>query len=276
MNLENRDIYFEIDSQMHKLPVLPQDITLQLQSGTVISETVKLGEISILRDRKLKTFSIASFFPRFGDRSFIRTLNDFKEPEHYIDLFTKVLESKSPMNFVLTGFKAKPFYVSIDAFEYAYTAQDEDINYTLTLREYRHYGKEGKQLDKQEPLFEGDETKAYESLTSTRPKNGFAIGDRVVVNGKYFRDPWGAAPFARLPINLMTSSPKGQIGNVRDILKGARNNALSNSECVIVSIELDINSNISHNFALYKYQIADAATKRALGWVKAESMRHKL
>lgn len=274
MSLDERNIFFEIDGAMHKLPVLPDTLSFQLQTGSVVSETVRLGEVSILRDRKLTTFSISSFFPRHPDRSFIRTLDEFKAPEFYVELFTGCMESKIPMNFVLTGIKSKPFYVSIDSFEYSFTAQDEDVNYTLTLREYRHYGKEGRALDKQEPLFEGDETKAYEAVKSTRPKSGFAIGDRVIVNGKVFRDAWGAVPFARLPLKLMTSSPRTHAGNVRDILRGARNHTLSNTECIIVGVELGINN--APDFALYRYQIADATKRRAIGWVSAESMRHKL
>lgn len=272
MKLTDRDIYFEIDGALHRLPVLPETLSFQVQAGTVLSETVKLGEISILRDRKLIAFSIPSFFPRYADRGYIRTRDDFKEPEHYIELFMQALSSKKPLNFIVTGLPIKPFYVSIDNFEHAYPAQDEDVSYILTLREYKHYGKSGKELDKQEPLFDGDETKAYEAVKSMRPKSGYAIGDRVIVNGAYYQNPWGGAPLARLPLQFMTSAPKSLVANAAALLKSAKHSTLSQSECIIVGLELSINTALP---SLFRYQIADAATRRALGWVAEASLAHK-
>lgn len=178
--------FFEYNNTVVQLPVNPEELTISLSGNNKTEEIVKLGEINILRDPKLHSCSIKCFLPVSSNAPYVLTAGKFESPQFYIDFFNKIIRDKKPCRFIVSGTFINMF-VSIEDFEYNIKAGDEDTHYTLKLKEYRTFS--AKVVTIQQAT-----TTAVTSAT-TRTKTGFAIGDTVIVNGKYWYDSYGASPF---------------------------------------------------------------------------------
>ena len=128
-----------------------------------------MGEVNIIRERRLIPISIESFFP------------EDKNPKEYVNFFKMVQKSKRPMRIICKEFDLN-LQVSIDGFEYSMRAGEEgDRYYTLELQEWRDYS----------PIKVGEEKKTGEgkpqpssySNKSKEEKNDFQKDDLVKFNG---------------------------------------------------------------------------------------------
>lgn len=280
MNEADVDIWIDLGSEgQFKLPVLPSELAFSIAAGNESTETIKLGEITLLKQRRLREFSITSFLPRSADGSWVRTKDKFFLPEFYLGRFQTLMESKKPTRFIVTGLGMKAFYVSIESFEFRYVAQDEDIHYTLGLKEYRHFAARGREVTKVDPLFSDSDAVAMEIQEVDRPKNGFAVGDKVIVSGLCHRDAWGGMAFLQTPTNFLTYSPASLAWDIFDALRNLPS-ALLMRRCTIINIETDVNRTMrfidlgAGLTVIAPYQIADDADRLALGWVAEEGMIH--
>lgn len=284
------DIYLEFETPEHqgddavslRLPVLPEQLAFTRAGDNVSTSTVKHGEVNVLRKPKLITFQIDSFFPRTGERNYVRGREAFYSPNYYLTMIAWLQNTKAPAKAVFVGFDMEAMYVTVENFTFTYAFADDDVTYSLSLKEYRPYGANSRRLVALKPLFSGDKATAYNAVREARPKTEFSIGDRVIVNGNYYRDPMGGAAFLPLPIDLMCQNYATAVAKGIDAIKNAPSQLLE-QEAVIIGIRRNGPQLIKGSLpgsvqtkttidTSFPYQIA--VNQKALGWVAKRSMRH--
>lgn len=187
--------FFEFERVVFLLPVNPEKIAITTQGSNQVKEIVKLGDINILREKKLKTLDIESFFPA-NAAPYVETKLNLLSPETYKKMFNTLQESKLPGKLIISGLNVS-MQVSIESFSWEMRAADPDVYYKLSLKEYRPYGiKRLTQTTQQNPTTTTPVLTSPVGLNNntSRPKTGFAVGDTVVVNGKYWYDSYGSEP----------------------------------------------------------------------------------
>lgn len=186
------DVRFLIEykKEIVQLPVNPEGFKIPYRGNNKTEEIVKLGEVSIFKQRKLSEFSIESFFPQSGNRSYIVTGGSFKGPKFYIDFFKKIMNDtdKQPCLIAVHGLNFS-VTASLEDFEYSYEAGDEDAHYTLKFKEYRA------PVVRTVVINNTPQARGIVQTSTSRPKTSIAIGDTVTVNGKYWYSSYGDKPF---------------------------------------------------------------------------------
>lgn len=282
------DIYLEtIDGEMYKLPILPEEIQITTNAGNESVQTIALGEITILKRAQLKTLTIDSFFPGKDCYPFARVRGAaFKEPNEYIAAFNDIQKKAEPVKLTITNIKLSAFWVSIEEFTITH-GRTEDIRYSLSLKEYRPYGQTTKMLEQIEPLYEFDveENEVYEGVGKARQSAGFAIGDRVIVNGLYFANSYGDIPILDTPSNFLMQPYSSALAALwagrKDI--GLRMPLIA-QRCIIIDREMqkyktyDVpvlgDVQIPSELNLFPFCVADLESRETIGWVSETQMVH--
>ena len=189
--------FFNFENQVVQLPVNPPKVEVKYGSNNKSAEIVKLGEINLLRDRKLASISFESFFPEDTWFPAIRTLRRFEKPSFYKEFFLKIKDSKQPVRLVITGIDVN-MLVSIEDFNYFHQAGDhEDMYFSLTLKEYRPYNirtipvnanLSGAALS--EPV-----SISVQNQPTTKPTK-ITIGSEIILNGTVYQDSYGGGKSA--------------------------------------------------------------------------------
>lgn len=184
-------IFFEYENTVVQLPVNPSELEVQYGSNNKTEEIVKLGDVSILKSGALKELEIQSFFPATKNAPYVLTKGKFKTPQFYISFFEKIKREAKPCRFIVTDTKIN-FMVSIEDFSYKREAGTNDIEYTLNVKQYREYTAK---LVKEKKKTSNENNKKTVKTGIERAKTGFAVGDTVVVNGKYTADSYGGGNY---------------------------------------------------------------------------------
>lgn len=282
----NIDIYLDTtNGRQYRLPILPEEIQVSSNSGNESVQTIALGEITILKRAQLKSLTIDSFFPGHDCYPFARCRGgDFKKPDEYISGFYEIQKDAEPVKLTITNINLQSFWVSIEEFVTTHGRMD-DVKYTLTLKEYRPYGQTVKMLEKVDPLYEFDveDDELSEGTGQTRQPAEYAIGDRVIVNGKYYANACGDVPILSFPTDFLMkpySSALASIWAARKDLGYVE--PLNGQRCIIVDRETqkyktyDVpvmgDVHIPSELNSYPYCVADLETRQTIGWVAAEQM----
>ena len=168
--------FFEYNKTVVQLPVNPEKLNVTVAGSNSTEQIVKLGEINLLKDRKLISLDIASFFPVSASAPYVLTKGKFEGPNFYRDFFEKIQAEKKPVRFIVSDTNIN-FLASVESFQWGYKAGDDDMQYTLKLKEYREYSAKVVTI-KAAPTASNPNAQAT-SNTKTRAKTGFAIGDTV-------------------------------------------------------------------------------------------------
>ncbi len=272
-------ITFEFSGNPEKyvLPVLPPQIQIHTPSGNESTEVVKLGEITILKRKKLRSFTIDAFFPSTANAySFCVTNDNFKPPSYYLSAFETAMERKIPAKITIENVGLKSFWVSIENFTTTF-GRTSDIEYSIELKEFRPYGQLTKTIDKTETLFGIQSEKILDSTGKKRQSNGFAIGDKVIVSGPYFENPDGRFQALQPPLNYL----KEPFNAALETLWGARNDyfpgKLDAQRCIICNkaegklITFDVPFAADQDVTIpqkYNIQVADLEKRTVIGWVQ--------
>lgn len=137
--MEDIGFFFNYENLVVQLPFNPPKVEVSYASNNKSSEIVKLGEITILRNRKLASISFSSFLPEGMWFPGIRTTGRFEQPQYYKDFFTDLMESGKPSRLIITGINLN-MLVSVEKFDYFHQAGDhEDAYFNMSLKEYRPY-----------------------------------------------------------------------------------------------------------------------------------------
>jgi hypothetical protein len=181
--------FISVDNRIVQLPVNPEKLSVSYSGSNKTSEIIGLGEINILRDRKLSEISFSSFFPQNSWFPAVRTRGEFKDATFYKTFIQDIVDSKKPCRFVVTGIDIS-MKVSIESFDYYHQGGDhEDAYYSLKLKEYRDY--HITQISSY-----SDNTMSLSGsappATPLQPSE-ITVGAIVVVNGMLYRDSAGIA-----------------------------------------------------------------------------------
>lgn len=149
LSFNNRQEWFYI-------PVLPASIEMSESGSGSTFNVAALGEINVIKDRKLSEYSFASFFPKEGspfwpqfeettaeseNTGAPRVKEDYKPPRECVRLIMKWMESKRPIRLKYNGSTfGIDTPVSIESFQWKETAGGGgDIEYSIKLKHYVFY-----------------------------------------------------------------------------------------------------------------------------------------
>ena len=122
-------------NQIFQLPINPPTFEVQVSANNEVFETNDLGEINIIGKKKLATITFSSCFPAQNYNFCVCTPRD--DPYDYIWVLENFMHWKSPIRFIATGTNINSLY-SIDNFTYKENAMSRDVEYTITLKEYKN------------------------------------------------------------------------------------------------------------------------------------------
>jgi len=183
--------FFEFNNQVVQLPVNPEEIMITSSGNNKTKEIVKLGEINLLRQKKLETLAIESFLPNDANAPYVLTKGKFEKPQFYIDFFEKIRAGKKPFRFIISDTKIN-MLAAIEDLEYGLKAGDDDIHYSLNIKEYQPFSSKVVKITL--PANKAEPAKVTPPPATERPKTGFAIGDIVIANGNYWYTSYGDNP----------------------------------------------------------------------------------
>lgn len=267
-----------------KLPILPPRIDITSPSTNEVVSTIKLGEVSILKNRGLRSLTIESFFPATAKAyPFCRTNDEFVPPREYIDAFESAKENKRPCRLTIENIGLNSFYVSIEDFTWTF-GQTGDVDYSLSLREYRPYGTKAKNLERTETMFsDGEDATAntHEEAGQEREPTDYAVGDKVIVNGMTFSTEDGWTQILEPAMHVMTNPYSAARAALMLAWDLANSNILVNEKCIIIDKSMDrvmtlptpVGDHYEPVSAPYNYCIADLDSREKLGWVAKSQLR---
>lgn len=137
-------IWLSFDNQREgfQLPINPGEIAMSDGNTGTTYEINAIGQINVIKARKLTQYSFSSFFPAPNKGYSFLATNRLLQPKEYVDYITKWMESKRPIRFIFTGstFDINEA-VSIESFDWKEVAGGMgDIEYSLSLKKYAFYG----------------------------------------------------------------------------------------------------------------------------------------
>ena len=192
--MANKEIAFafEYEGRVIQLPITPEDIEITYPGNNKSADVILLGEINLLKTRKLATFTIKSWFPDEDWYPGIRTTGRFRKSSYYVKFFEKIRDAKKPCDFYIYGLNFN-MKVSIETFTHQRKGgEHEDLYYTLALKEYRPFSvRELPQIIQEES---GETLETLDKKTPILEPTEITIGATVTVNGTLHRDSYGGNP----------------------------------------------------------------------------------
>ncbi len=174
-----------------QLPVNPEKVEVRYDGNNRTTEIIKLGEINLLKDRKLAEISFKSFFPQDDWFPAVRTKGQFETPDFYKKFFEGIQKDKKPCRLIITGLNIT-MKVSVENFSYYHQAGDhEDAYYSIDLKEYRDY--HITQIPTNSSSERSTATKAPAPAKPVAPTQ-ITKGCDVILNGRVYYDSYGSKP----------------------------------------------------------------------------------
>lgn len=139
MRVYGVELSFNNKAEVLQLPINPSEIQVGETGGGNTYDVVGLGEINVIKDRELTTYSFSGLFPAQW-YPFVTT-DDLLHPVEYIKMIEKWMTTKRPIRFIFTS----DTYdintpASIESFTWNEVAgSGGDIEYTLELKKYVFY-----------------------------------------------------------------------------------------------------------------------------------------
>lgn len=129
-------IVLELSAGRLTLPVLPEKIEVKCAGDNETAKVLSLGEVSILRGRKLRELTIKSVFPAAAAPW---VTGPISQPMTCVRGIQSQRDGKKPLRLILTGFDLDlNAAFAVEDFDYCEQfGTVGDIDYTLKLKEYR-------------------------------------------------------------------------------------------------------------------------------------------
>lgn len=133
-------ILIQFNGKEIQIPINPEDIQITEKASNPDIEVLGIGKATRKGDPGLITTRIKSFFPAV-DSYFYKGVN----PRLYIDFINEIWNTDNTNNnvakIITTGLeKNLNMFFVIENFNYKYSAGTDDIDYELSIKEYRPYG----------------------------------------------------------------------------------------------------------------------------------------
>jgi nucleoid-associated protein YgaU len=162
-------IYLSVDdgAQEIRLPVNPPEIEVEIPGQGKTYRIVKLGEINSIQTPSLSEISFESFFP--AQRYPFVVGEELLEPSSYVEMIDEWRRSRKIVRLIVTdGTVDINMLASIEDFTWREVAGAVgDIEYEMTLKQYRPYGPKLVQIKTQT---QNDQTVAAAEKKETRPQ----------------------------------------------------------------------------------------------------------
>lgn len=128
--------YWLIYSEEEKLrlPVPPASFELQTGNNNTTVNVNSAGEVNIIGKKKLDSLSFSTFFPS-KNYTFCQ-YNNFPAPYECVEMLKKWRDSGKPIRIIITDTDIN-HTVSIEGFNYGEKAGSRDVEFSLSLKEYR-------------------------------------------------------------------------------------------------------------------------------------------
>jgi len=197
MEMGDIGFFFKYGSQVVQLPVNPEEISVDYQGNNDTVEIIQLGDINILKDRKLGVISFSCWFPYLDWFPAVRTKGEFKSQQFYKDFFEGIQKDKKECRFIVTGIDIN-MLVSIESFKYKHKAgEHEDAYYDIELKEYKPYSIGVMDFSNNKTTSNkakaGDKKTSTSATTSPAPSK-ITIGCSVILNGTVHVNSAGSKP----------------------------------------------------------------------------------
>jgi len=162
-------IYLSVDdgAQGFRLPVNPPEIEVEIPGQGKTYRIVKLGEINSIQTPSLSEISFESFFP--SQRYPFVVGEELLEPSSYVEMIDEWRRARKIVRLIVTdGTVDINMLASIEDFTWREVAGAVgDIEYEMTLKQYRPYGPKLVQIKTQT---QNDRPVAVAEKKETRPQ----------------------------------------------------------------------------------------------------------
>lgn len=128
-------INWDDDEESIQLPINPQSFSVEGAQNNTSVIVQNLGEINLKGKRNLYGLSFESFFPA-QQYDFCKC--NCKEPFYYISQLKALLENNTTIHLVITDTDVN-MQCTIESFSYGQAERNGDVNYSLSLKEYREF-----------------------------------------------------------------------------------------------------------------------------------------
>ncbi len=196
----NIGFFINYNNRVVQLPVNPEKVEVKFSGNNSTTEIIQLGEINLLKDRKLAEISFSSFFPQEDWFPAIRTRGHFKRPAFYKSFFEGIQEDKKPCRLIITGLNIT-MKTSVENFSYYHQGGDhEDAYYSLDFKEYTNYHITQIPIDpslkRPTPAKPAAPAPAKPAPAPAKPAAPARItkGCNVILNGRVHYDSYGSKP----------------------------------------------------------------------------------
>lgn len=142
MNEYSLTLSYNDQKEAIEFPVLPEKIEVSESGNSKSYEISKLGEINVIKSKKLTEISFESLFPAQWYPGANVTEREMFQPSHYIvNKIEKWRSYKRPVRLILTGSTMDiNMAVSIEKFTWSEEGGEVgDIKYQISFKEYRFY-----------------------------------------------------------------------------------------------------------------------------------------
>ncbi len=192
------------------LPVAPDKLVISSKSGNRTINLINEGQASIIKKAELADVEFECLLP--AERyPFARYPNGFKKPSFYIDKLAELKEAGRAFQFIVTrkgGLSSTNMTVTLEDYRLSESAGDLfDVTARINLREYRGFKARVVKIE------DNKAQAAAERAPSTVRQAPIGIGSEVIVNGRLFKNSYGAEPGRTL------SNYRGKINYIN--LKGS-------------------------------------------------------
>jgi nucleoid-associated protein YgaU len=196
-------IYLSVDdgAQEIRLPVNPPEIEVEIPGQGKTYRIVSLGEINTIQTPSLSEISFESFFPAQRYPFVVGT--ELLEPASYVEMIDEWRRARKIVRLIVTdGTVDINMLVSIEDFTWREVAGAVgDIEYEMTLKQYRPYGPKLVQIktitqNNQPVIIASAEKKETRSDTKPQPKvhvlkrgeTLWALAQKYLGNGSRWRE----------------------------------------------------------------------------------------
>lgn len=195
------------------LPVSPEKLSIKTKSGNRTINLINEGQVSLIKKSELAGIEFECLFPS-EKYPFARYPNGFKTPDYFIEELKKLKER--PFQFIVSrngaggSLFSTNMTVTLEDFTLSESAKNLfDVTADIRLREYREFKAK---VIKAADINSGS---ADERPPSTVQQVPIHIGSEVIVNGRLYKNSYGAEPGRTLTnyrgkinyINLKGSHP---------------------------------------------------------------------
>jgi hypothetical protein len=183
---------FEYQGRTFQLPVNPPELVVTRPGNNESADILTLGEVTLIRAPRLAEINIESYFPLYPNTPAVITRFEFRDPSEYIAFFERIRSEKRPARLTITDTQVN-MLVTVEDFETKRVAMDNDIHFTMALKEYKNYAVRNFTA----PVAEAAVIQAPEPEPArTNVSGAITIGASVTVNGRLHRDSYGGGPGA--------------------------------------------------------------------------------